>query len=141
MPSPLHQASATLRAFALGLPGAKEEHPWGETVAKVNKKIFVFFGSAEDKGKVHFGVKLPESHRYALTLPYTKPAGYGLGKSGWVDVRYDLREAPPVELFLEWIEESYRTIATKKLVARLDAPRDESEVAKEKPAAPKGKKK
>lgn len=58
-----------------------------------------------------------------------------------MDVRYDLQEPPPVELFLEWIEESYRTIATKKLVARLDAPRDESQAAKEKPAARKGKKK
>lgn len=33
-----------MRAFALGLPGAVDEHPWGETVIKVNKKIFVFLG-------------------------------------------------------------------------------------------------
>ena len=33
-----------VRAFALGLPGAVEEFPWGESVAKVNKKVFVFLG-------------------------------------------------------------------------------------------------
>ena len=34
--------------FALRLPGAYEDHPWGESVAKVNKKVFVFMGHPED---------------------------------------------------------------------------------------------
>ncbi|MFD6307222.1 MmcQ/YjbR family DNA-binding protein, partial [Streptomyces sp. NPDC060223] len=33
-----------VREFSLGLPGATEEFPWGESVAKVNKKVFVFLG-------------------------------------------------------------------------------------------------
>lgn len=121
MPSPLNQALATLRIFALGLPGAKEELPWGEPAAKVNKKGFVFFGRGpdEDHGLV-FSVKLPESGRYALLQPYAEPTGYGLGKSGWVTVRYKLMQEPPVDLFMGWIEESYRAIAPKKLRAQLD---------------------
>ena len=33
-----------VRQFAAGLPEAWEDHPWGETVYKVGKKVFVFLG-------------------------------------------------------------------------------------------------
>ena len=46
--------------------------------------------------------------------------GYGLGKAGWVGLRVPPDEDPPMDLFLEWIEESYRAVAPKKLVAQLD---------------------
>jgi predicted DNA-binding protein (MmcQ/YjbR family) len=36
-----------LRDFALLLPGAWEDFPWGERVAKVGKRVFVFFGHDE----------------------------------------------------------------------------------------------
>ena len=38
--------AAELRACALSFPGAHEEFPWGERVAKVGKKVFVFLGHA-----------------------------------------------------------------------------------------------
>ncbi len=68
--------------------------------------------------------ELPESRDAALSLPYTSPTGYGLGRGGWVTV--DLASAadadpPPVDLFLDWIEESYRAVALKKFIAELDA--------------------
>ena len=34
-------ARAALRRYALGLPGAHEDFPWGESVVKVSKKVFV----------------------------------------------------------------------------------------------------
>src|SRR5690242_9119860 len=43
-PKAARDARADLRAFALGLPEAYEEFPWGECVVKVNKKVFVFLG-------------------------------------------------------------------------------------------------
>ncbi len=118
------EAAAQLREYALGLPGAYEEHPWGERVAKVNKKVFVFMGKEDevDNG-LAFGVKLPISGEEALKLPFTEPAGYGLGKSGWVAVRFMPDETPPMGLVLSWVEESYRAIAPKKLVAQLDQTR------------------
>jgi predicted DNA-binding protein (MmcQ/YjbR family) len=109
---------ASLRAFALEYPEAYEEFPWGERVIKVRNKIFVFAG-CNDKG-LGFCAKLPHSSRVALIHPFTKPAGYGLGKSGWVEARFGPDDDVPLELLKEWIDESYRAIAPKKLVALLD---------------------
>ncbi|MFC4057328.1 MmcQ/YjbR family DNA-binding protein [Planomonospora corallina] len=119
------QVRETLREFALRFPGAYEDHPWDETVVKVNKKIFVFLGVEEptEKWSPSLGVKLPESNGHALALDGVRPSGYGLGKAGWVTVPLT-GPLPETELLLEWIEESYRAVAPKKLVAALDAPDD-----------------
>jgi predicted DNA-binding protein (MmcQ/YjbR family) len=121
IPAAIQKLEASLRAHALGFPGAHEEFPWGERVVKVGKKIFVFFGAGAEE--MSFSVKLPRSHFVALALPFTRPTGYGLGESGWVSVRLRPGEHPPVQVFEPWIEESYRAIAPKKLIAELDARR------------------
>lgn len=109
-----------LRALALTLPEAHEDGPWGESVVKVRNKIFLFLGTdgAPDPG---FGVKLPESHEEALTMPGIVPAGYGLGKAGWVNVTLTAGSAAEPELYREWVIESYRAVAPKRLAAELDA--------------------
>lgn len=120
----VQQAAAALREFALGLPGANEDFPWGERVIKVNKKIFLFLGiEGGPEDPVSFSLKLPISAPAALSLPFTEPTGHGLGKAGWVSFRYPPGERPPLDLLLEWIEESYRAVAPKKLVAQLGAAR------------------
>jgi predicted DNA-binding protein (MmcQ/YjbR family) len=111
---------ARLRAFALSLPDASEDFPWGESVAKVNGKVFVFLGSDTGSGPPRvMTVKLCESHGHALSIDRAKPSGYGLGRAGWVTV--PLRaEGVTLDLLRDWIEESYRIIAPKRLVAELD---------------------
>uniref|UniRef100_UPI001F1749F6 MmcQ/YjbR family DNA-binding protein n=1 Tax=Streptomyces polyasparticus TaxID=2767826 RepID=UPI001F1749F6 len=111
-----------VRAFALELPGAVEEFPWGDTVAKVGKKVFVFLGVSDGSYPLGMTVKLtdPEAHAHALTAPGAEPAGYGLGKSGWVRIPLEGPDVPPAELLCDWVEESYRVIAPKKLIAELD---------------------
>jgi predicted DNA-binding protein (MmcQ/YjbR family) len=108
-----------LRDFALSLPEAYEEFPWGERVAKVKGKVFVFLGMNGDE--LGLSVKLPQSAILALDLPFASPTGYGLGKAGWVTARFAKREKAPVDLLRSWIDESYRAIAPKKLVASLSA--------------------
>jgi predicted DNA-binding protein (MmcQ/YjbR family) len=109
-----------LRKYALSFPEAYEDHPWGdEAVAKVNKKIFVFFGSAAE-GQIGIAVKLPLEGDFARSLPYCSPTGYGLGKSGWVDARFGPDDDVPVDMLKDWIDESYRAIAPKKLIKQLD---------------------
>ncbi|MEV6504682.1 MmcQ/YjbR family DNA-binding protein [Streptomyces sp. NPDC051642] len=114
---------AKVREFALGLPGATEEFPWGETVAKVNKKVFVFLGVDDGSHPPGMTVKLTDeaAHAHALTAPGAEPAGYGLGKAGWVRVPFAEQGAPAPELLCDWVEESYRAIAPKRLTAELDA--------------------
>jgi predicted DNA-binding protein (MmcQ/YjbR family) len=111
-----------VRGFALGLPGASEEFPWGETVAKVNKKVFVFLGLDDGSYPLGVTVKLKDeaAHAHALTSPGAQPAGYGLGKAGWVRVPLEEQRAPAAELLCDWVEESYRVIAPKRLIAELD---------------------
>jgi predicted DNA-binding protein (MmcQ/YjbR family) len=122
---PMGDQRATRRKllrFSLGLPGAYEDHPWGESVAKVNNKVFVFLGLGDDPSNLAMTVKLEDSHEQALAVEGATPTGYGLGRAGWVTV--PLRDTtPPVPVLKDWVEESYRRIAPKRLVAELDARR------------------
>jgi predicted DNA-binding protein (MmcQ/YjbR family) len=124
-PPQVREVREAVREFALALPEAYEEFPWGESVAKVNKKVFVFLGSDEGGHRPGFTVKLKDTevHEHALTVPGAEPAGYGLGRAGWVSVPFG-DGAPPVEVLCEWVEDSYRAVAPKRLLARLDEARD-----------------
>jgi predicted DNA-binding protein (MmcQ/YjbR family) len=105
-----------VREFALSLPGAFEDHPWGEDVVKVSGKIFVFLGGSASK---RMTVKLEESHAHALSIEGAERSGYGLGASGWVTV--PLRaDGITIALLRDWVEESYRIVAPKRLVDELD---------------------
>ncbi|GAA5087823.1 putative DNA-binding protein (MmcQ/YjbR family) [Thermocatellispora tengchongensis] len=116
------EAREALRAYALGLPEAWEDFPWGDCVVKVRKKVFLFLGIPEptEKWTPGFTVKLPVSGGHALSVPGAEPAGYGLGKAGWVRVPFMTDELPETDLLLDWVEESYRAVAPKTLVALLD---------------------
>ena len=115
--------SVSLRRFALALPEATEDFPWGDRVAKVKGKIFVFLGLDPVPGSgMTLTVKLPASSEAALDLPFVKPTGYGLGKSGWVTATFGPSDHPPVDILKAWIVESYRAVAPKRLIAGLDAP-------------------
>lgn len=105
-----------LRLFALSLPEAVEDHPWGEDVAKVRGKVFVFLGSS---GSRRITVKLDESHGHALSIDGAERTGYGLGKSGWVTVPLEANGVD-TELLCDWIEESYRIVAPRRLVAEME---------------------
>ncbi len=106
-----------VKGFALSLPEAVEDHPWGEDVAKVGGKVFAFLGAP---GSRHLTVKLVESHGHALAIEGARPTGYGLGRAGWVTVPLEA-EGVDLDLLRDWVEESYRIVAPRRLVAALDA--------------------
>ena len=113
----MKDAANAIRAAAMAYPGAEEHFPWGESAFKIKGKVFVFMHQSDEA--LGMSCKLPASRYAALSLPFAKPTGYGLGKSGWISARFEAKDAIPVELLLSWIDESYRAVAPKKLVAAL----------------------
>ena len=122
MTARFHPAVARLADFALSLPEAWPDSPWGDAVVKVGKKIFVF-ASGPDAEQPGITVKLPESRDHALSFPESVLPGYGLGKHGWITVYVEHVPPEEREVLEEFVEESYRAVATKTLVKRLDAER------------------
>lgn len=119
--SPHDRALRALRAFGLGYPEAHTKSPWpGHLDLAVRDKTFAYL--SVDGEPLSISCKLPQSAPVALMLPFTKPTGYGLGRSGWVTADFTPAAAPPVEMLKAWIDESYRAQAPKRLVAALAAP-------------------
>jgi predicted DNA-binding protein (MmcQ/YjbR family) len=112
-----------LRKVALAYPEAYEEMPWGHYAIKVRNKTFVFL--AADSETFSLSTKLPSSAGEALKLPFASPTEYGLGRSGWVTGRFPREDRLPFELLKLWIDESYRALAPKRLIAQLESPASE----------------
>ena len=108
------EAMAAIAKAALAMPGAWEDHPWGETVFKAaNKKVFVF--SSIFKEVFRCTCKLPRTGEAALSMfGFCAPTGYGLGKAGWVTASFPLGERVPLPMLLEWMEESFAAVAGER---------------------------
>ena len=113
----LTREGTALRKFALSYPEATEHMPWGHHAIKVKGKSFLFL--AADAETFSFSAKLPSSGGVALKLPFASPTEYGLGRSGWVTARFPRGARVPLDVLRLWVDESYRAIAPKRLVARL----------------------
>jgi predicted DNA-binding protein (MmcQ/YjbR family) len=111
------RAEAALRKAALKYPEATEDFPWGHTAIKVKGKCFLILGGTDEFLSVT--VKLPLTGKEALGLSFASPTGYGLGKSSWVSAQFGQDDEIPVDMLQEWVDESYRAVAPKRLVAGL----------------------
>lgn len=108
-----------LRQWGLTLPGAHLKSPWPDHAdLAVNDKTFAYLSTGD---AFSMSVKLRYTGAVALDLPYATPTAYGLGKSGWVSFAPDAAAIPDMVQLRDWIEESYRAQAPKKLVKELDA--------------------
>ena len=107
-----------IRKKALSYPLTHEDFPWGESAFKVKGKTFVFMSDGDDG--VSFSVKLPASRDLAMSLPGSEPTHYGLGSKGWVTIKPTSKTSSAVLGFL--IDESYRSVAPKKVVVSLGEP-------------------
>ena len=114
----ISKIGADLLKFALGYPEAWEDFPWEHSVVKVRKKIFVFCDNDGNKS-LSLTVKLPDSGDDAIEMDQCEMTGYGLGKAGWISARFEKGEKIDVKMLKDWINESYRAVAPKTLVKKL----------------------
>jgi predicted DNA-binding protein (MmcQ/YjbR family) len=123
-----------VRAFALQLPAAEEDFPWGETAIKVRRKpgpppwrkdhqgvygpMFLWMGQRAARPPA-VCVKLTRSRDEAVAVARATPTTIsGLGQWGWLTVSLDGIDSG---LVCDWVEESYRNVAPSRFVAELDA--------------------
>lgn len=108
-------AYAELREAAAEYPEVRCDQPWGHDAWKVRDKTYLFLALNDEV--LSLSVKLPNGATEALVLPFTEPSRYGLGKYGWVKAEFPADMDVPFELLLEWMDESFRAVAPKKLAA------------------------
>ena len=115
-------SAASLRNFALSLPEAEATPSCNKIAFKAGKKNFCFLGEGKDPEAGAFGVmlKLTDSLAEAKKLAKSDPQQYRAGSNGWVNADFAKGEAPPAGLLEGWIEESFRALVPKKIVAQLD---------------------
>jgi predicted DNA-binding protein (MmcQ/YjbR family) len=135
----LKKTVATLRTHALGYPETVEDFPWGHSAFKVKGKAFLFTYLNEEEGSLSLSMKLPQSGRTALLFPFAKSTGYGLGKSGWVTSTFHPQDDIPIEMLLEWVDESFRAIAPKRVLAALDGAEESRKPKRKNPRSRKSR--
>jgi len=116
----LTKIQAALRKHALAYPETTEDFPWGHSAFKVKGKGFLFTYLCDEEGYLSLSLKLPISGKMALTLPFASPTGYGMGKHGWVTARFYLNDEIPLDMLNEWVDESFRAVAPKKVLALVE---------------------
>ncbi|MGE0596441.1 MAG: MmcQ/YjbR family DNA-binding protein [Hyphomonadaceae bacterium] len=127
MKTPLlkHADAKALRKAALAYPDTVEDFPWDHHAFKApNKKTFLFLTGSEDGG-FNCSMKLPFRQEEALKLKGSEPTGYGMGRSGWVTFSFAARAKPPLAKLIDYLDESWRAVAPKKLSAAHAPPAQE----------------
>ena len=119
---PKHAAAKALRRAALAYPQTVEDFPWGERAFKVaGKKVFLFLSEREGGG-FSCSMKLPFRNEEALAVKGAAATGYGLGRAGWVTFAFTGKAKPPLRKLVDYLDESWRAVAPKKLSAAHAAP-------------------
>jgi predicted DNA-binding protein (MmcQ/YjbR family) len=127
-----HKQLSSLRRFALSLPEAWEDFPFGHPVIKIGKRPFVYLG-VNREGAATIAVKLPHSKKQALKLRSGTPTAYGLGRGGWITIAMRQADTPKEDVLRAWIQESYREMLKPNPAMERSAMKAAASVAPKKP--------
>ncbi len=117
-----HTLAKDLRKAALRYPDTVEDFPWGHNAFKVaGKKAFLFMGEDEEGGW-SASMKLPFRNDEALAIKGAQRTEYGLGRAGWITFRFAAKAKPPMAKLVDYLDESWRAVAPKKLSAAFGSP-------------------
>jgi predicted DNA-binding protein (MmcQ/YjbR family) len=90
----------------------------GEPTFRVGGKNFIFAGA--DGRTITLKLTVDEAAAVVATDPEVVPAGYGLGRSGWVSIALTSRpSAARWREVEEWIRTSYPLVAPKRLARQV----------------------
>ena len=118
------KAFPKLRKLCLALPEAHEKIAWGEPTFRVKNKMFATYAAANNHhGDGRESVWVKSSHANQELMVRASPEKFFvppyLGPSGWIGVYLDgPQDWKEVAVLLE---DAYRMIAPKKLLAELEA--------------------
>jgi predicted DNA-binding protein (MmcQ/YjbR family) len=107
---------ARARRLCLALPETSETWSWNHPNFRAGRKTFCTFERVEGRPSIAFRLA-PADGEVALQRKhmFTTPYGRGLWVSAWVDGAIDWK------LIGLFVDRSYRTVATKRLLKALDA--------------------
>lgn len=110
-----------LRALCLALPEVTEKSSHGEPTWFV-RRAFVMFADHHHDDRLAFWAAAPPGTQEELVAAdpgrYFRPPY--VGGRGWIGVRLDVPDLDWTAI-AEIVTDAYRTVASKRLVARLDA--------------------
>lgn len=106
------------RTLATVYPEFNEGTSCSKVAFKVRKKTFVFVEQKQDDWNAM--IKLSDSLAEAETLAKKTPDNISVGKHGWVTLRFANGKGPSKSVLKRWVDESFRLMAPKKLLAMLD---------------------
>lgn len=122
VPTLKHADAKALRKAALKYPNTAEDFPWDHHAFKAaGKKTFLFLTGMEGGG-FNCSMKLPYRQDEALALKGAEKTGYGMGASGWVTFTFSAKAKPPLAKLVDYLDESWRAVAPKKLSASFAPP-------------------
>ncbi len=132
-------AYTRFKAICLALPSTKVTMTWGSPHMRVGEKIFTGWGLDDDGESWSFSVKLDKDKQAALVQsdPRFAIAAY-TGKYGGTTMTVAKGEEDWGEI-AALVEEGYRNIAPRTLIAKLDAAPAPKKISKKKAATPKKK--
>ncbi len=112
-----HPTLVKLRELVATLPETEERETWNHPTFRVRNKIVTGFGATSD-GRFTMSVKqTPVAQSALIQQPGITVAKY-VGQHGWVTLDVGVVAWPMIR---ELVIESYRLVAPKTLVKRLDA--------------------